>query len=204
MMKTFKPLMICLGIAVALPALAEEPKGDYSSLRPKSEMEIAPAALGQGVLVQKTGTIEAVDMASRLVTVKGPEGGMVTVQAGPEVQNLGEVKPGDQVTVGYYQSIAVDVIVPGSAPKSGTETGMVRAEAGAKPAGAVGRQERKTVKIASVDPIKKAISFYDDDGRWREVSMDRPDLEHYLEEIKDGDTVEVIFTEALAVSITAP
>jgi len=33
--------------------------------------------------------------------------------------------------------------------------------------------------------------------------MDRPDLEHDLEEIKDGDTVEVIFTEALAVSISA-
>jgi hypothetical protein len=32
--------------------------------------------------------------------------------------------------------------------------------------------------------------------------MDRPDLEHYLTEIKDGDTVEVVFTEALAVSIT--
>ena len=203
-MKTFKPLMICLGVAFALPALAEEPKGDYSALRPPSEMEAPPAALGQGVLVQKTGTIEAVDMASRLVTIKGPEGGMVTMQAGPEVRNLGEVKPGDQVTVGYYQSIAVDVIVPGSAPKHEVQTGAVRAEAGAKPAGAVGRQERKTVKIASVDPIKKAISFYGTDGRWREVSMDRPDLEHYLDEIKDGDTVEVIFTEALAVSITAP
>jgi Cu/Ag efflux protein CusF len=203
-MKTFKPLMICLGIAVALPALAEEPKGDYSALRPQSEMETAPTALGQGVLVQKTGTIEAVDMTSRLVTIKGSEGGMVTVQAGPEVKNLAQVKKGDQVNVSYYQSIAVDVIVPGATPKSGTETVRARAEAGAKPAGVVGRQERKTVKIASVDPYKKAISFYGTDGRWREVSMDRPDLEHYLEEIKDGDTVEVIFTEALAVSISAP
>jgi hypothetical protein len=41
-------------------------------------------------------------------------------------------------------------------------------------------------------------------GRWREVSMDRPDLEHFLTELTGGDTVEVVFTEALAVSITAP
>ena len=41
------------------------------------------------------------------------------------------------------------------------------------------------------------------DGRWREVSMERPDLEHHLEEIKDGDTLKVVFTEALAVSIRA-
>jgi hypothetical protein len=97
----------------------------------------------------------------------------------------------------------LDLVTPGSAPKHEVDTGAVRAETGAKPAGAMGRQERKTVKIASVDPIKKAISFYDTDGRWREVSMDRPDLEHYLEEIEDGDTVDVVFTEALAVSITA-
>jgi len=203
-MRSFKPLIACLGLAVALPALAEEPKGDYSALRPKSEMEAAPAALGQGVLVQKTGTIMDVDQASRLVTIKGSEGGMVTVQAGPEVKNLDQVKKGDQVAVSYYKSMAVDVITPGSAPKHDVKTGAVRAEAGAKPAGAVGRQERRTVKIASVDPYKKAISFYGADGRWREVSMDRPDLEHYLKEIKDGDTVEVVFTEALAVSITAP
>lgn len=203
-MRSFKPLIVCLGFAVAMPALAEEPKGDYSALRPKSEMEAAPAALGQGLLVKMTGTIEDVDMASRLVTVKGPEGGMVTVQAGPEVKNLGEVKKGDQVAVSYYQSMAVDVIPPGSAPQSGTETAEVSAEPGTKPGGAVARQERSTVKIASVDPIKKAISFYGRDGRWREVSMDRPHLEPYLKELKDGDTVEVIYTEALAVAINAP
>lgn len=201
-MRTLKPLMIGLGIAVALPVLAEEPRGEYSALRPKGEMETAPAALGQGVLVKKTGTVEDVDMANRLVTVKGPEGGRVTVQAGPEVKNLGEVKKGDRVDVSYYQSIAADVIVPGEAPKAATETRQVAAEPGAKPAGALGRQQRKKVKVLSVDPYKKAISFRDDDGRWREVSMDRPDLEHYLTEIKDGDTVEVVFTEALAVSIT--
>jgi Cu/Ag efflux protein CusF len=202
-MKTFKPLMICLGFAVALPAVAQDPQGDYSSLRPKDEMETAPAALGQGVLIEKTGTIEDVDIASRLVTIKGPEGGMITVQAGPEVKNLAQVKKGDQVNVSFYKSIAVDVMEPGSAPKRDVQTAAVRAEAVAKPAGAVGRQERKTVKILSVDPYKKAISFRDADGRWREVSMDAPHLEHYLTELKDGDTVEVVFTEALAVSITA-
>ena len=53
-MKTLKPLMICLGIAVALPALAQDPQGEYSSLRPKDQMETAPAALGQGILVQRS------------------------------------------------------------------------------------------------------------------------------------------------------
>jgi hypothetical protein len=203
-MTTLKPLMICLGIAVALPALAQDPQGEYSSLRPKDQMETAPAALGQGILVQKTGTVEAVDLASRLVTIKGPEGGMITVQAGDQVKNLDQVKVGDRVNVSYYQSIAVDLVTPGEAPENEVERARVSAEAGAKPGGAVGRQERKTVKILSVDPYKKAISFRDADGRWREVSVAEPRLEHYLTDLKDGDTVEVIYTEALAVSISAP
>jgi hypothetical protein len=71
-MKTLKPLIVCLGFAVALPALgAGEPKGDYSSLRPKSGMEAPPAVLGQGILVEMTATVQDVDMVSRLVTLKG-------------------------------------------------------------------------------------------------------------------------------------
>jgi hypothetical protein len=205
-MRNFKPLLICLGVAITLPALAAgEPKGDYSSLNPKDQMETAPMALGQGVLLELTATVEDVDMATRLVTLKGSEGGMVTVQAGDEVRNLGQVKKGDQVNISYYESMAVDVMAPGAAaPRDDVTTAAVRAEAGAKPAGAVGRQERKTVKILSVDPYKKAISFRGEDGRYREVSMDAPHLERYLKELKDGDTVEMIYTEALAVAITAP
>ncbi len=204
-MKGYKPLIACLGLALTLPALAaEQPKGEYSGLRPKAEMEAAPAALGQAVLVEKTATVEDVDMATRLVTLKGPEGGMLTIEAGPEVKNLAQVKKGDRVNVKYYKSIAVDVVAPGTTgSQPAVETAKVTAEPGAKPAGAVARQVRKTVKILSVDPYKKAISFRDADNRWREVSMDRPELEHYLKELKDGDTVDVIFTEALAVSITA-
>ncbi len=118
------------------------------------------------------------------------------------MKNLDQVKKGDQVLVKYYQSMAVDVAAPGTegAAPAGT-TRRVTAEPGMTPAGAVGRQMHKTVKVLSVDPYKKAISFRDADGRWREVSMDRPELEHYLKEIKDGDTVEVTYTEALAVSV---
>ena len=43
-MKHFKPLMICLGLAVALPAFAAEEAA--SVYRGKNEMEAPPTALG--------------------------------------------------------------------------------------------------------------------------------------------------------------
>lgn len=204
-MNRLKPLIVCLGIAVTLPGIAAaETAEDYSSLRPKAEMEAAPEHLGQGTLLELAATVEDVDQKTRLVTLKGPEGGLVTVQAGPEVKNLGQVKAGDQVNVKYFQAMAVNVVSPGEDSRSGPDvkTSAVAAAPGTRPAGAVARAERKTVKILSVDPHKKAISFRGPDGRFREVSMDEPRLEHYLTEIKDGDTVEVVYVEALAVSVT--
>jgi hypothetical protein len=196
-----KTLFICLGMSMALPAVAQDAMEEAADLRPQAEMEAAPIALGQDLLVEATSTVEEVNKADRLITLKDADGDLVTVKAGPDVRNFDQIAKGDLVTVTYYQSTAVDVIAPGTRPKTEVGAGMARAEKGEKPAGMLVSQVRKTVKIISVDPYKKAISFRDESG-WREVSMNRPELEHYLEELKDGDTVEVIFTEAIAVSVS--
>ena len=201
MSKRLQTLFICLGMSMALPAAAQDAMDEAADLRPQAEMEAPPVALGQDLLVESTSTVEEVNSKDRLITLKDADGDMVTVKAGEEVRNFDQISKGDQVTVTYYQSTAVDVIAPGTRPKTEVGAAMARAEKGEKPAGKLVSQVRKTVKIISVDPYKKAISFRDESG-WREVSMNRPELEHYLEELKDGDTVEVIFTEAIAVSVS--
>lgn len=201
-MKTRNALMICLGLALAQPVLAQDAtKEELGDLRPQSEMEAPPIALGEDMLVESTSTVEAIDRANRLVTLKDADGGMVTVKAGDEVRNFDQISKGDKVTVSYYRSAALDIIEPGSKPKIKVDSAMERAKPGEKPGAVMVTQVRKTVKIISVDPYKKAISFRDESG-WREVSMNRPELEPYLKELKDGDTVEVIFTEAMAISMT--
>lgn len=201
MIKNLQPLLFCLGVSMALPVAAQDALSEAADLRPASEMEAPPVALGQDLLVEATSTVEEVNRADRLITLKDADGDFVTVKAGPEVRNFDQINKGDLVTVTYYQSTAVDVIAPGIKPKTEVGAAVARAEKGEKPAGMLVSQVRKTVEIISVDPYKKAISFRDESG-WREVSMNRPELEHYLEELKDGDTVEVIFTEAIAVSVS--
>lgn len=80
-------------------------------------------------------------------------------------------------------------------------TGKVTADPGMAPAAAVGRQERRSAATLSIDPYKRSIAFRDEPGQWREMWMDRPDLEHYLKDRAEGDTVQVTFTGALAVSV---
>jgi hypothetical protein len=69
------------------------------------------------------------------------------------------------------------------------------------PAGVAGRTVRETVEILGVDPYKKAISFRDMTGKYREVSVDAPHLEHWLDDLKKGDKVRVAYTEAVAVKV---
>jgi Cu/Ag efflux protein CusF len=190
-MKTLKALITSCVLAAALPALA-------------TEIEAPPAALSGPQLVETTATVEAVDPASRLVTLKGPKGGLFTVRASDDVKNLDKVKKGDQVNIKYYRSMAVDVVPAGEA-QSGAEravtTTRVPAEPGMAPAGVVARQERKTVKIVSIDPYKKSIAFRDPEVGRREIWVTKPELQHYLTDLKEGDTVQVTYTEALAVSV---
>ena len=185
-MKTLKAIAASILLASALPVL--------------SEIEAPPPGLEGAELIETTATVESVNPASRYVTLKGPEGNEITVRAGERIENLDAIKPGDQVDIKYYRSVAVDVVAEAgdeSAPELQRSTS---AAAGVTP-GSGGLRTTVTVKILVVDPYKKAIAFRDPEGRWREVSVDSPSLKHYLDDLKEGDTVRVTFTDALAVSL---
>lgn len=50
-------------------------------------------------IVNATATVEAIDLAKRVVTLKGPKGNLFDITAGDEVRNLAQVKVGDLVKV---------------------------------------------------------------------------------------------------------
>jgi hypothetical protein len=51
------------------------------------------------------------------------------------------------------------------------------------------------------DPYKKAIAFRGMDGKYREVSLDAPHLEHWMDDLHQGDKVRVSYQEALAIMV---
>jgi hypothetical protein len=52
-------------------------------------------AMGGGDVTAVTAQVQAVDLAKRIVTLKGPEGNVFDVKVGDEVRNLPQVKVGD-------------------------------------------------------------------------------------------------------------
>ena len=145
-------------------------------------------------------TVETVDQQARTVLLRGPTGGLLTVHAGPEVRNLPQVKPGDQVVVRYAEAVAARIVRPGDPAPESTTT-MARAAPGERPAGMVVEHIRRRVTIEGVDPANGTVSFIGPDRVPRTVAVRQPAMQDFLRTLKAGDEVEVTFTEAVAISV---
>jgi hypothetical protein len=150
---------------------------------------------------QFVAVVESVDQSTREVVLRGPEGNLVTVTAGPEVRNLAQVRRGDRVHVTYGAALAVEMAPPGGGPPAEVATGMARAEPGARPAGAVGQRVRARVRIQEVDPVTGRVAFVGPQGVRRVVTPQNPAMADFARRLRPGDEVDMTYAEAVAVRV---
>ena len=150
-----------------------------------------------------TATVESIDPSTRVVGLRGPHG-LVYVEAGPEVRNFDQVRVGDQVHVAYYEAIAAQFKrkdAAGSAPQETVEA--YRAPPGSRPAAAVGHTISTTVKIQSVDTSFNTVTFQNQDGSVHTAAVNTPQGQAFIKGLHPGDEVDVAYSEAVAVAVTA-
>ena len=75
----------------------------------------APQSAQRESAIVTTATVEKVDQQTREVTLRGADGEVVTVVAGPEVRNLPQLRVGDRLTATFSRRIAILVRDPGAA-----------------------------------------------------------------------------------------
>jgi hypothetical protein len=152
-----------------------------------------------------TATVTAIDVKKRLVTLKGPKGGIETVEVSPDVRNLEQVKVGDKLVVRYYESMGAALRPKGSpAPDLhavDSTAAAARAPTGTKPAAAVGTTTTTTVLVQSVDNKNHTVTFSGPDTLVRTVHVKDPKAREFAAKLKKGDQVDLTYTEALAVSV---
>ncbi len=147
-----------------------------------------------------TATVEKIDQATRMVTLKGPEGNTVTFRVGEEARNLDKVKAGDTVDVQYYEAVAWQVMKPGTAPEGMSSTTVAeRAKKGEMPKGAMGTQTTIVAEVASIDKDGKHVTLKGPKGNTETVAVRNPEN---LKNVKVGDQVQITYTEAMAISVT--
>jgi hypothetical protein len=160
----------------------------------------APKTLPKGAVAQSTRVTAAVtqlDQKTRMITLKSADGQEYTFAVDPAVKNLPQVNVGDTVVATYTEALAYEVKKGGTAGASGVAAGGT-AEPGKMPAGAIGRRITITVSIAAIDPAVPSVTFKGPQGNTRTVKVRDPKK---LEGVSVGDTVDITYTEALALKI---
>ena len=146
---------------------------------------------------EETGVVQAIDPATREVTLKKADGTVVTTVAGPEIKRFDEVKVGDKITERYYENIVLRVKQPGESDvvsAAGNTTGSGQAT----PGGTKAKQVTLTVTITAIDPNTPSITFTGPQG-WKYTSKVQDTAA--LAKVKVGDKVDIVWTQATLVSL---
>lgn len=192
MRKLATALSVILSLAGAHTVLADQHQTAGSL--PKGEISEA---------VEMQATVTAIDLKTRMVTLKGPEGNETTIHVDKRARNLPQVKVGDVVKVAYVQQVAWQVRKPGEGAPSGdvgAEAAAVRSEPGAKPAGAVGQRVTFAATIEAIDLAKGTVTLKGPQGNSQTIKARNP---ANLKKVKVGDVVDITYTEVLAIKVDA-
>ena len=158
----------------------------------------APGMAGIAQTVNVQAKITKIDKKTREVTLKGPQGNEMTIEAGPEVKNFAKLKVGDSVDVQYVESLVLELKKGGGMPvERKDEHAMTAAKPGEKPGAAAGRRVTVVGDVVNVDTATKTVTVK---GPKRTVDLHVEDPEQ-LKLIAKGDQVQATYTEAAALSV---
>lgn len=182
----FATVATLLGLLAGLPAVA-------------AEKAVQKPVVSETIKI--SATVKAVDYDKRLITLQGPDGKSITVEAGPEVKRLKEIKAGDMVVVQYTQALAAELKKAGAPSGVAVKEGAQRAKAGEVPGVKGMREIKATVTIDAVDLKNNIVTFTGPQGNVNIVAVQRPQMREFLKTLKAGDKVDLTYTEAVAVSV---
>lgn len=160
-----------------------------------------PGVMKEG-LVTVSATVEAIDMETRTVTLRGEGGNTVTLQVSEEARNLDQVEVGDVVEADYYESVLV--YAKDAAGDLSAEAGIAaaRTEKGEKPGMAISETITITAVVEAIDYGTRVITLKGPEGDTLTRRVD--DRVQNLENVKQGDEVVIQLTTAFAITVREP
>lgn len=153
-----------------------------------------------GERVTQTGTVEAIDVQARVLTLKQSTGQFVTVDVPASVTRFESIKVGDKVSATYYDNVTVRLKAPGEASINDLK-GAVTPVEGARPGGTVGAQRTLTATVEAIDAKVPSITFTGPNG-WKYSR--RVADKNALKQVKVGDKVDFTWTEAVQITVEGP
>lgn len=149
-----------------------------------------------------TADVVAIDRDDRVVTLRGEDGRLIEVVAGPEVRNFDRIAVGNKLRVRYEQSLTATLSPPGENPGPAVAAvGAARAKPGEMPAGGLGVAFSLRVRIESVDVPNNIVVASPGSGDLIAHRIATPEGREFVRGLKIGDVVRLDYSEALALAI---
>jgi len=184
---------IALGVGYVRPAATGEQAqaGSPTSVQPR---QTSGDEIHFVSVLTLHGEIVAVDPAKRLVTLKGPEGKILRLEAEKE-EELSARKVGERVVVRYVEGAQIGKREKGEAVSvHSLKDGML----GAQPGRTSAKQRGLAASVERVDAADQEITLRGPDGSLETIMVSDPD---YLSHVKVGDRVVITHPQALALSV---
>jgi hypothetical protein len=189
----------CAGVGAMAFALAASPA--WAADSDPSPTSTTTTEMGTGspsttTTVHATVTVSSIDKANRKLTFKKSNGEKETIAVAPDVKAFDHLKVGDKIDVDYMESVALQMLPPGSKPTATERTargGDMGMHGGA-------REVTASAEIISVDAAANKVTFKGPRGV-RTVEVQDPALQSKLPSLKPGQVVQLTYTEAIAASI---
>lgn len=187
-----------------LPALAQaghHEGGDHSVAAEVSGDDVVWASGGRALVAEVEGEVIAVDLETLEVVVRGPAGNFVTLSAREDGVDLSKVAPGDTIIADYVASIEAEVRAPTAEEEANPwvvlgEMGRTADDDSMTAAGAA----RLIRAVCTIEAMDRNGNVMIQDARGRMHTVGGVETEK-LDNVRLGDTVVVVFTEALVLSL---
>jgi hypothetical protein len=187
MLKPMFACISCVGILISAPSIAGAQTTRQATL---SEVTLR-------------GAVQAIDHAARTVTIQGEGGGVITLDVPTTITRFDQVKVGDVVTMTYYDRVSVRSKPEGEAAVNQVIEPTTTLTPGALPGATRARQRVATMTLTALDPATRSVTFSGPTGKsYTRFLIDTVDPAVFAS-LKVGDRVDVTWTEALSLQVTA-
>ena len=160
--------------------------------------ESGPVTYGRSAKIK--AVVDAIDLTTRSITVKGPKGRPLTMRVEDRVRNLPDIAVGDEVVVRYHESVGVELRLAEEGESiTPDEAGMQSGEAGQMPG--VSTRTTEIANVESTSPRGKSAVLKTPDGRFLDLYVRD---ESVLDSLNPGDSVVATYTQATVVSVEGP
>ena len=183
-------ILVALSLLLATTAFSQTSAGEK------------PPVKERWIRVKIKASVENINSEKREVTLKGPQGNLVTVTASEAVKRFDEIKVGDTVRAEYLTFLRAEFREP-TAEEKATPL-VVLAEAGrapkeVDPAGVVGAVVKAVVKVVAINTEEKKVAIQGPRGNFLILPVRD---EAVLKNLKVGEIVIMTYAEAVALSLS--